>query len=314
MAESVSARGKAGKPQRPPARETRPSPPASPHLSVRYWKRMRINKVYPVVVSCAGRPGGDPISVRLVVAGAQVVPAEQPMDPGQPGEKVTFYVTPLANGGLRGERVEVLQHGQKIQEIRLPSKVTSQKGTLVWLFLMFFVPWLLWHYFMYAPIGYKPETNNDGTEKYVARPWEDYKIVDLDKLKEAQDKLKEEKNPAKQKETKDLINKLVQKGHPSRVITDRIRDNTPDVGFLGKDIANIYEEVRWFPEKAYLHLFDSHRGFLYPKEKDEGFNQPPAFYLFFLFMFIAFVSFIFRTEGRKTVSGRPLPTGPEEAS
>src|SRR5881396_2891305 len=85
--------------------------------------------------SARGAGATAPVTVRLVMAGAQVVPAEQTLDPGDPGDKATFYVTPLAHGGLRGERIEVVQNGRKVQELRIPCKVTSQKGTLVWLFL-----------------------------------------------------------------------------------------------------------------------------------------------------------------------------------
>src|SRR5262245_1986635 len=149
MAESVSARSKAGATQRAPA-APRKEYAKAPSLSVRYWKRMRVNKVYPVVVSWRGasRDGdveGGPVTVRLLMAGAQVVPSEHTMDPREPRDTATFYVTPLAKGGLRGEKIEVLQGGRKIQEIRLPSKTTSQSSTLVWLFLAIFLPWLIWH-------------------------------------------------------------------------------------------------------------------------------------------------------------------------
>jgi hypothetical protein len=102
---------------------------------------MRPNRVYPVVVGWRGgaRPAA-PVTVRLVMAGAQVVPAEQTLEPGG-DERATFYVTPLARGWLRGERLEVLQDGRKVQEIRLPSKATTQRSTWVLLLLTVFVAW-----------------------------------------------------------------------------------------------------------------------------------------------------------------------------
>ena len=83
------------------------------------------------------------MQVRLIMAGAQVVPAEQTLDPSDGDAKVTFYVTPLAKGWLRGERVEVLQNGRKVGELRTAAKVTTQRLTLALLVLTFLVPWLL---------------------------------------------------------------------------------------------------------------------------------------------------------------------------
>src|SRR4051812_35734299 len=95
---------------------------AAPQLQVRYYKKMRANRVYPVVVSWkqSGRgrtAGGSPVLVRLVMAGAQVVPSEHPLAPADADGRATFYVTPLAKGWLRGERLEVIQDGHKVQEI-----------------------------------------------------------------------------------------------------------------------------------------------------------------------------------------------------
>src|SRR4051812_39329760 len=75
------------------------------------------------------------------MAGAQVVPAEQTLDPANFDDRATFYVTPLAKGWLRGERLEVLQNGRKVQEIRLPCKVTTQRWTWFFLLLTIFVGW-----------------------------------------------------------------------------------------------------------------------------------------------------------------------------
>jgi hypothetical protein len=74
------------------------------------------------------------------MAGAQVVPAEQTLEPGGDG-RVTFNVTPIARGWLRGERLEVLQGGRKVQEIRLPCKATTQRLTWLLLFLTIFTAW-----------------------------------------------------------------------------------------------------------------------------------------------------------------------------
>jgi hypothetical protein len=279
MPEAVT-RSKASPPtQKAPVPEARRETGAGPYLAVRYWKRMRIQKVYPVLVSFSGQGDHAPVAVRVVVAGAQVVPAEQVMDPSNPGEKATFYVTPLANGSLRGERVEVLQDGKKIQELRLPSTVTSQKGTLVWLFLAFFIPWLMLHYLEYSPIGYQTPLRDDGTEACDRKPWEKYKNMIYKKNSE-------ELDPTR----------------PSRKITDFIKDNTPDLKeYLGLDkdsgIQTFYDGVREFPEKTYLHLF----------ERYHDLKLPLPLILFLVLLFMAFISFLLRTEARKSVYGRPLP-------
>jgi hypothetical protein len=277
MAETVS-KNKTNTPgsQRTPKREA----PASPSLVVKYWKRMRISKVYPVVVRMSGEGEGDPITVRMVQAGAQVVPAEHTMDPGNPGEMVTFYVTPIAHGTLRGGQLEVIQGGRKIQEIRTPCRVTSQKGTLIWLFLALFIPWLLLHYLEYSPIGWQNPIKDDGTELYVRKPIEKYKYAKLGTSGEL------------------LPNR------PSKVITDFIEDNTFDLKDLGmesdpkkSDIATGYESVREFPERAYLHILENYHAL----------KVPLPLIVCLLFLFIALISFLARTQATRRVYGRPLP-------
>jgi hypothetical protein len=239
---------------------------------------MRISKVYPVVVRMSGEGEGDPITVRMVQAGAQVVPAEHTMDPGNPGEMVTFYVTPIAHGTLRGGQLEVIQGGRKIQEIRTPCRVTSQKGTLIWLFLALFIPWLLLHYLEYSPIGWQKPIKDDGTELYVRKPIEKYKY-------------------AKPGSPGELL-----PNRPSRVITDFVEDNTFDLKELGldpktSDIAKFYEDAREFPERAYLHLLENYHAL----------KMPLPLIVFLLFLFIALISFLARTQATRRVYGRPLP-------
>jgi hypothetical protein len=102
-------------------------------------RRMKSQRVYTYEVSWQSKKSwatSTPITVRLVVGGAQVVPAERPLDPAEPDAKALFYVTPLARRGwLRGERVEVLHEGRKVQQIWVPGKVASQRLTWVLLLL-----------------------------------------------------------------------------------------------------------------------------------------------------------------------------------
>lgn len=304
MAESVSARAKAGATQRAPAaREPHREYAKAPSLSVRYWKRMRINKVYPVVVSWrgAGRDGeveGGPVTVRLLMAGAQVVPAEHTMDPREPRNTATFYVTPLAHGGLRGEKIEVLQQGRKIQEIRLPSKTTSQSSTLVWLFLAIFFPWLIWHYFMFSPIGYEPY-----------RTPTDLSIIEV--------KVSEKKTVKGKEETQVTYHKpWAGKSHKDNrynkaqydpdmgatLITQRIKESTAnlkEIGLEDETVNEYYATAQSFPGDAYAYLFKQH----------SELDQPLAFYMMLIFLFMAFISFVARTEARRTTTAKPLPLG-----
>jgi hypothetical protein len=116
-------------------------------LVVRYPRRMRPHRVHTVTVGWRSlekprlSPGTGPFTVRLIMPGTQVVPTEQPIDPSKPTARATFYVTPLARRGwLRGERLEVLYDGEKLQEIGLPTKVVSQLATWILLFLTIFLP------------------------------------------------------------------------------------------------------------------------------------------------------------------------------
>src|SRR5262245_28961059 len=118
-------------------------------LQVRYYRRMRLQRVYAAVVSWPDRgdrsppAGTPPVTVRLLMAGAQIVPSEQTLDAADPDARATFYVTPLAKGWLRHERLEVLVGGRKVQEVPLPAKVTSQWATIALLILALVIPWFL---------------------------------------------------------------------------------------------------------------------------------------------------------------------------
>jgi hypothetical protein len=114
-------------------------------LVVRYYSRMRLNRVYPLSVEVAAPQGGAgdasiPVTVRPLVPGAIVVPPEQKLDPGQPGARAGFYVTALAKGSLRGALVEIFQPGQVVQTIPLRMKGTTQLMTLILALLTILIP------------------------------------------------------------------------------------------------------------------------------------------------------------------------------
>src|SRR5688572_29933558 len=100
------------------------SEPSLPSVEVSYYRRMKLQRVYPFVVRW--RKGAAPaprekVTLRLLMAGAQVLPTEQTLDAGKPDAQETFYVTPLARGWLRAQRLEILHNGRKVQELPLAS-------------------------------------------------------------------------------------------------------------------------------------------------------------------------------------------------
>src|SRR5262249_51896746 len=139
-----------GKTRNLPARDDERSDSNLPPLRVRYYRLMKPRRVSTVEVFWpkSANPPRDAqqrgeITVRLIVAGAQVLPSEQTMSPSLPGAKAVFYVTRLAKGWLRNEKLEVLSQGRKIQEIPMASKVVTQRLTWFLLFCTFFVPWFI---------------------------------------------------------------------------------------------------------------------------------------------------------------------------
>ncbi len=121
--------------------------PSLPPLAIKYPRQMKLQRIYPVTVKWAEqegfRTGGiRQVTLRLLMAGGQVLPGEQTLD-AQADAQVTFYVTPLGVGWLREQRLEVLIRGRKVQEIPLSSKVTCHAWTKFFLLMVFVGPWLL---------------------------------------------------------------------------------------------------------------------------------------------------------------------------
>jgi hypothetical protein len=117
-------------------------------LRIRYYGVMRPQRVYSLVVEVddplqADGGKGGVVVVRPVIAGAQVVPAEQRLDVSTRGNQITFHVTPLARGKLPEARLDVFSPGQPVQEAALPLKVKSGRLALILLVLAFVMPFLL---------------------------------------------------------------------------------------------------------------------------------------------------------------------------
>ncbi|HKI30418.1 MAG TPA: hypothetical protein VKA46_00905 [Gemmataceae bacterium] len=166
-----------------------PPPEKGPEYALRvsYYCTMKPQRVYPLVVEVtrgkaavpAEGPTGVLVTLRPVVPGALVVPAELPLEVSRPGAKATFHVTPLARGRLPEASVRVLCNGRQMQE--LPMRMTAKTQRLAWalLLLALVLPALLLHYTRYEPLrgkvtdtrtkfapGNKPE-QEDTREEYL---------------------------------------------------------------------------------------------------------------------------------------------------
>jgi hypothetical protein len=151
MAEMVTK----GKLQGTVEREEQPAPTLPP-VRVAYYRQVKPQRVHTVEVSWQKAPtkgARGEVSVKLIAAGAQVLPSEQNLDVSQPSAKAVFYVTPLVKGWLRNTHIEVLSSGRKVQEIPLATKVVSQRFTWFLLACSFFVPWFITEYIRNSPLA-----------------------------------------------------------------------------------------------------------------------------------------------------------------
>jgi cell division protein FtsN len=114
-------------------------------LGVRYYRRMRLQRIYRLVVEGPREGSGHAglLVVRPLVPGAAVTPAEQELDATHAGARAEFAVTPLARGRLRAAQVEVRSHGRLVQTIPLSMRATTQRLTWLLLALTILVPLFL---------------------------------------------------------------------------------------------------------------------------------------------------------------------------
>ncbi len=135
-APSAAVRAEAARPE--PARDK----PPEYKVEVAYHYTMKPQRVYPLVVEvprgkgavAADAPTGIVVTVRPVVPGALVAPAELPLEVSRPGARATFHVTPLARGRLPGAGVRFLYDGRLLHELATPMRVRTQR--LAWLLLL----------------------------------------------------------------------------------------------------------------------------------------------------------------------------------
>jgi hypothetical protein len=126
-----------------PVPAPRQQPPQA-SLRVRFYRRMKPQRVYPLAVEVGGAGavplGQQPVTLRPIVPGALVVPADHRAEALRPGERYTFFVTPLARGRLPEPRLEVVQPGRPAQPIPLRMKGVTQRLTWLLLALTILVP------------------------------------------------------------------------------------------------------------------------------------------------------------------------------
>jgi hypothetical protein len=146
-------------PKEPPSSQLRPARrdaaggKDSPYeLRVCYYATMKPQRVYPLVVEvvrgqgAADGPSGVTVTLRPVVPGALVAPAELPLEVARPGAQATFHVTPVAKGRLPEACVRVLHGGRTVQELRTRMTAKTQRTTWVLLLLALILPALVVHW------------------------------------------------------------------------------------------------------------------------------------------------------------------------
>lgn len=120
-------------------------------VGVRFYRRMKLKRAYPMAVSLSPTAGHlhgikshvPTVEIRPVLAGALVTPSHYELE--TTGTTPAFYVTPLARGQL-DSRLEVYSHGRLLQEIPLPVKGTSQRLTWILLLLTIVIPLGMWYF------------------------------------------------------------------------------------------------------------------------------------------------------------------------
>jgi hypothetical protein len=128
-------------------------------LSVRFYRAMKPNRVYPLVVEMpratakVGSGGTAPLMVKPIIGGAVVAPAEQALEMSPNGGQVTFQVTPVAKGRLKDARVEVSQQGRQVESIPLKMKTRTQRLTWFLLLLTLILPVIMAYFTSIAPLS-----------------------------------------------------------------------------------------------------------------------------------------------------------------
>jgi len=253
---------------------------------------MSLQRVYGVTVGWPKRkdarrapPGAPPVTLRLLMAGAQVVPTEHTLDPNDPDAKATFYVTPLAKGWLRNERLEILVGGRKVQDMPLPAKVGGQGLTWTLLLLAVLVPWLLLTYGKYSPLALSEADVRDSPLMTQPDAKGGLKSGLMVQINSADDKARTALKVSNQFKIKTA----------GELLSERIAKEVPEVPGFADD--SVGEGLRTFREKL---------GDLYDNIIQWNKEYPLAFYAFFLFLILAVIAFAVQQDKRRIRSSKPI--------
>lgn len=115
-------------------------------VRVRFYKRMKVQRVYRMVVelrtadkgAAPSISAGDSVIARPVIPGAYVQPMEQDLGPKTTNHTITFSVAPLARGRLKNARLQIVHQGRVLEEIWTPMRGTSQRPTWIFALLSLF--------------------------------------------------------------------------------------------------------------------------------------------------------------------------------
>jgi hypothetical protein len=121
---------------------------------------MRAQRVFPLIVelrkTTAARESADlpptHLLVRPLIPGAQVTPAELPLDPREPTPQATFYITPVARGRLAKPQIQLYNQGRLVQEISLRMRSVTQRLTWILLALTVLIPAFLLNVTKFNPL------------------------------------------------------------------------------------------------------------------------------------------------------------------
>jgi hypothetical protein len=181
---------------------------------VRYYHKMKLQKVYPLRVEwqpaprSAGQQTPPTVVVQPVIPGALVAPARLTLD-AAPDTEAVFYVTPLARGRMPEARVEATPPKGETVEIDLPMKSVTQRLTKWLLLLTFLVPALMLYFLKYEKLEGK---------------------VSVTKPAQAQ-KPQGEGGQAPQTVT------IWVPGNPGEVLRDLLKDNLPNIPYVTEPVA-----------------------------------------------------------------------------
>jgi hypothetical protein len=309
MAESVPLKGKAAVTRTAPQNKE-----SLPQLSVRYYRRMKARRIYPLVVGweksggehAALRAGLVALTIRPSIPGALVMPMEQAVDPSRSDEGVTFQVMPLTNGRLPDAHLEVLQKDRRVQKLALPMRSVGSGWTRFLLLLTILVPiFLLW--VKYNPLdGAEPIRLHGSAEDNRKMPLvgeePDQKQAPLDPKKlfeEIQKKQKEQQDarkggmaaPLQRPPQKDVVHhgEGLRRGQSGFLVKEALRDNLPDVKEVVDPIAeNAGEAYQWVHDLS------------------KGGGIPIAFSAFAVLLALTCISWMLHGSRRDKALGEPL--------